>query len=79
MRLLVEYHAEAGALGSDFPFTTTGSSLVSVRGVNAILAQSGLPSIPVEVIEGIIHRDALSLLGFLILALKPRPNPENNC
>jgi uncharacterized protein len=64
MRLLVEYRTEAKVLfGSDFPFTTTGSSLAGVRGVNAILAQSGLPPIPAEVIEGIIQRDALSLLG----------------
>jgi predicted TIM-barrel fold metal-dependent hydrolase len=64
MRLLVEYHADHKVLfGSDFPFTTTDSSLAGVRGVNAILAQSGLPPIPPEVVEGIIHRDALSLLG----------------
>ena len=64
MRLLVEYRAEAKVFfGSDFPFTTTGSSLAGVRGVNAILGQSGLPAIPGEVIEGIIHRDTLGLLG----------------
>lgn len=64
MRLLVEYRAEHKVLfGSDYPFTTTGSSLAGVRGVNDILAQSGLPPIPTEVIEGIIHRDALNLLG----------------
>ena len=64
MRLLVEYRAEAKVLfGSDFPFTTTGSSLAGVRGVNAILAQSGLPSVPAEIIESIIHRDTLGLLG----------------
>jgi predicted TIM-barrel fold metal-dependent hydrolase len=70
MRLLVEYRADTKVLfGSDFPFTTTGSSLAGVRGVNAILAQSGLPPVPAEVIEGIIHRDALALLG-----LKPPGN-----
>jgi predicted TIM-barrel fold metal-dependent hydrolase len=64
MRLLVEYRTEAKVLfGSDFPFTTTGASLAGVRGVNSVLAQSGLPPIPSEVIEGILHRDALSLLG----------------
>ena len=64
MRLLVEYRSEAKVLfGSDFPFTTTGSSLAGVRGVNSILAQSGLPQVPSEVIEGIIHRDTLGLLG----------------
>ena len=39
------------------------SALAGVRGVNAILAQSGLPPVPAEVIEGIIRRDALGLLG----------------
>ena len=64
MRLLVEYRTDHKVLfGSDFPFTTTGSSLDGVRNVNAILAQSGLPPIPANVVEGIIHRDTLSLLG----------------
>ena len=68
MRLLVEYRTEHKVLfGSDYPFTTTGSSLEGVRGINAILAQSGLPAIPSEALEGIIYRDTLKLLGL--------PNP----
>jgi len=64
MRLVVEYHAEHKVLfGSDFPFTTTGDSLRGVRNVNGVLGASGLPPVPGEVIEGIIHRDALGLLG----------------
>jgi predicted TIM-barrel fold metal-dependent hydrolase len=71
MRLLVEYRCDHKVLfGSDYPFTTTGSSLDGVRGVNKILAQSGLPPIPAEVVEGIINRDSLSLLGL--------PNPSRN-
>jgi predicted TIM-barrel fold metal-dependent hydrolase len=63
MRLLVEYHAEHKVLfGSDFPFTTTGDSLHGIRNMNGILAASGLPPIPGEAIENIIHRDALALL-----------------
>src|SRR4030095_9417366 len=55
LRLLSEYRTEAKVLfGSDFPFTTTGSSLEGLRGVSSILAQSGLPAIPIELIEGII-------------------------
>jgi predicted TIM-barrel fold metal-dependent hydrolase len=62
--LLVEYRTEAKVLfGSDFPFTTTRDSLAGVRGMNSILAQSGLPPVPTEVIEGIIHRNTLELLG----------------
>lgn len=64
MRLLTEYRAESKVLfGSDFPFTTTEDSLRGVRGLNSIVKQSGLPPVPEEVIEGIIHRDALRLLG----------------
>lgn len=68
MRLLVEYRAHEKVLfGSDFPFTTTADSLAGVRGINDILANSGLPPVPGEVIEGIINRDSLNLLGL--------PNP----
>jgi predicted TIM-barrel fold metal-dependent hydrolase len=64
MRLVVEYQAEGKVLfGSDYPATTTAGSLAGVRNVNAVIAQSGLPPIPAEVIEGIINRDALALLG----------------
>lgn len=71
MRLLVEYGAQEKVLfGSDFPFTTVEGSLQGIRKVNDILANSGLPRVPDEVIEGIIHRNALELLGL--------PNPINN-
>ena len=64
MRLLVEYRANHKVLfGSDFPFTTTSCSLDGVRNVNAVLAQSGLAPIPSEILEEIIGRDALGLLG----------------
>lgn len=64
MRLLVEYRIDSKVLfGSDFPFASTGASLTGVREVNKILANSGLPPVPQEVIEGIIHRDTLKLLG----------------
>ena len=49
--------------GSDYPFTKTAESIAGLRNVNAILGKSGLPEIPEEVIEGIIYRDSLSLLG----------------
>ncbi len=68
MRLVVEYKAESKILfGSDFPFTTTLDSLKGVRGVNGILSNSGLPPIPIEVIEEIINRNSLELLNL--------PNP----
>ena len=64
MRLLVEYGAESKVLfGSDYPATTTADSVAGLRNVNAILGNSGLPEIPQDVIDQIIHRDALGLLG----------------
>lgn len=69
MRLLVEYRAEEKVLfGSDFPFTTTEDSLKGIRGLNTVLAESGLPAVPGDVIENIIHRNTLELLGL--------PNPK---
>lgn len=64
MQLLVEYRTANKVLfGSDFPFATTAGSLAGIRGVNHVLGASGLPPIPDEVVEGIIHRDTLALLG----------------
>src|ERR1041385_438874 len=64
MRLLSEYRADAKVLfGSDFPFTTTAESIAALRRFNDVLGQSGLPRVPDEVIDGIIQRDALGLLG----------------
>ncbi len=68
MRLLVEYKAQHKVLfGSDFPFTTTGDSIKSIRLVNSVTGNSGLPTVPENVIEEIIHRDTLRLLNL--------PNP----
>lgn len=64
LRLAVEYRTDHKLLfGSDFPFTTTAGSIGGMRSVNDILGTGGLPAIPSEVIEGIIHRDSLTLLG----------------
>ncbi len=61
MRLVAEYHAGGKVLfGSDFPFTTTKTSLSEFRNMNAILGTSGLPPVPGELIEEIIHRDTLT-------------------
>jgi len=66
MQLLVEYKAQHKVLfGSDFPFTTTEDSLRNIRALNAVAP--GLPAVPAEVIEEIIHRDTLRLLNL--------PNP----
>ncbi|MDR7419846.1 MAG: amidohydrolase family protein [Armatimonadota bacterium] len=49
--------------GTDFPFTTVEASIAALRGINRVVEGTGLPRIGDEVVEGIIHRDALELLG----------------
>jgi hypothetical protein len=49
--------------GSDYPFTTPADSITGLRQVNHVAGHSGLPRISEQVMEEILHRDALSLLG----------------
>ncbi|MBI3682894.1 MAG: amidohydrolase [Acidobacteria bacterium] len=48
--------------GSDWPITTPKETIDGLRSVNQFAA-AGLPRIPDEVIEGIVYRDSLKLLG----------------
>lgn len=48
--------------GSDYPFTTPGASIEAMRAMNEPLEGTRLPRIAAETVEGIIHRDSLSLL-----------------
>lgn len=57
--------------GSDFPLATPGETIDGLRGVNAILEGTRLPHVPSDLLERIIHADALSLLGISV----PRPTP----
>jgi len=60
----VEYGASHKLLlGSDYPYTTPGETITRLRNVNHIVAQSGLPQVPKEIIESLIERDTLALLG----------------
>lgn len=49
--------------GSDFPLCTIQQTIEALRGVNRFAAGTGMPCIPDDQIEDLIHRDALSLLG----------------
>ena len=49
--------------GSDFPLWTPREALEKIRRFNDQLEGTKLPRIPDEVIDGIIHRDSLKLLG----------------
>jgi hypothetical protein len=49
--------------GTDYPVTTMQESIDAFRAINNIVEGTHLPRIPGEIIEGIIHRDSLSMLG----------------
>lgn len=49
--------------GTDFPVTNMQESIDAFRNINSIVEGTRLPRIPEEVIETIIHRDSLGLLG----------------
>ncbi|WP_406637699.1 amidohydrolase family protein [Amycolatopsis sp. WGS_07] len=50
-------------LGSDFPIATTAEAIAGIRRVNDIVAGTALPKISSELIEGVIHADAVAALG----------------
>jgi predicted TIM-barrel fold metal-dependent hydrolase len=49
--------------GSDYPVTTPKETMNGIRSINNMLEGTKLPRIPDEMIEEIINRDALDLLG----------------
>ncbi|MFB9928307.1 amidohydrolase family protein [Amycolatopsis halotolerans] len=50
-------------LGSDFPIATTAEAMAGIRRVNDIVEGTALPKISAELIEGVIHADAVAALG----------------
>lgn len=62
--LAVEYDVEEKLLfGSDWPFTTPAETVAELWQINRFTEGTSLPPIPEEVIEAIINRDSLALLG----------------
>lgn len=49
--------------GTDYPFAMGQSSIDGLRNINHIIGNSGLPRVTEKTIEGILNRDAMSLLG----------------
>lgn len=49
--------------GSDFPFFTPEQTMAGLRGVNALTEGTALPRVPTELIEAILERDPLRVLG----------------
>jgi predicted TIM-barrel fold metal-dependent hydrolase len=50
-------------LGSDFPIATPKETIDGLRHLDNFIRQHHLPEVPLELIEGIIHRNSLELLG----------------
>lgn len=64
MRLATEWSVLPKLLlGSDYPIITPKETIDGLRNVNAVVEGTGLPRVPEDAIEEIIHRDSLSLLG----------------
>jgi predicted TIM-barrel fold metal-dependent hydrolase len=63
LRLAWEYGTDGKLLlGSDFPWLTTAQEIAGLRRLCA--ADNGVgPPLPDELVEGIVHREALALLG----------------
>ena len=49
--------------GSDYPIITPQQTIAQLRAVNDLTSGTGMPQVPDELIEGIIHADALGALA----------------
>jgi uncharacterized protein len=49
--------------GTDYPFAAAGASIEGLRNVNHVAQGTAMPRVSGEVIEGILNRDSLLLLG----------------
>ncbi len=64
LMLAVEYGVTDKLLfGSDYPFTTPAESAEGLKKINNVTGQGGLPQVPAEIINRILERDTLALLG----------------
>jgi predicted TIM-barrel fold metal-dependent hydrolase len=64
LRLATEWGALDKLLfGSDYPIATPAETAAGLRSVNAPLAGTSLPPVPLDEVEAIIERDPLPLLG----------------
>jgi predicted TIM-barrel fold metal-dependent hydrolase len=64
LRLATEWGALGKLLfGSDYPIATPAETALGLRAVNAPIAGTALPPVPLDEIEAIIERDPLPLLG----------------
>lgn len=60
----LEYGVQEKILfGTDYPFSTVERTIAGLRGINRLVEGTPLPTIPTEVIDAIIERPTLELLG----------------
>ena len=60
----LEYGIEKKILfGTDYPFFTVKRTIEAFRNINKVVEGTNLPRVPEQVIEDIIHRDTLHILG----------------
>lgn len=55
-------------LGSDFPIANTGEAIAGLYTVNDMVEGTKFPRVPDDVIDGIVHADALGALGLEVPA-----------
>jgi len=64
LMLLQEYGTWKKAMfGSDYPCTSVAASISGVLNANHIVEGTGLPKISAEILEDILHCDALKIMG----------------
>jgi len=64
MMLAQEYKVTHKLLfGTDYPFAMANESIEGLRNVNRVIGDSSLPRVSAELVEQILDRDALALLG----------------
>jgi predicted TIM-barrel fold metal-dependent hydrolase len=49
--------------GTDYPFTAAADSIAGLRNINHIIGNATLPRVSAQVVEDILARDAVNLLG----------------
>ena len=64
LMLVQEYGVwEKILFGTDYPFTTVSASVAGIRGLNSMLEGTRLPRLNEVMIEAMLNRDSLKLLG----------------
>jgi uncharacterized protein len=64
LRLATEWNVLGKLLfGTDYPVATPDETIAGLLAVNKVVEGTGLPRVPEDALQAIIHRDSLALLG----------------